>query len=47
MILNPMAIVNDGYFEFMYWKSVIGFSDCIKLFDGAKKGGTFVYNADG
>ena len=38
---------SDGYFEFMYWKSVIGFSDCIKLFDGAKKGGTFVYNADG
>jgi diacylglycerol kinase family enzyme len=46
MILNPLAIINDGYFEFYYFKTLMGFSECIKLFDGAKAGGTQVYNAD-
>ena len=47
MILNPMAMINDGYFEFYYWTTLLGFSGCIKLFDGAKQGGVQVYDNAG
>lgn len=47
MILNPLAMINDGYFEFCYGSKILGFSGCIKLFDGAKKGGVHVYDNDG
>ena len=46
MLLNPMAIINDGHFEFYYLKNFIGFTPAIKLFGGAKKGGLHIYNND-
>jgi diacylglycerol kinase family enzyme len=47
MVLNPMAILNDGYFEMLFYKNLIGFTACLKLFDGAKKGGTHIYDNKG
>ena len=47
MILNPMAILNDGFFEMIFYKNLIGFKKSIKLFEGAKKGGTHIYDANG
>ena len=47
MLLNPLGILNDGYFEMLFWKNLIGFRAAMKLFDGAKKGGTFIYDNNG
>ena len=47
MILNPMAILNDGYFELGYYENLIGFKKAVNLFDGAKKGGTHVWDKNG
>ena len=44
MLFNPLAILNDGYFEFFHYKNLIGFGAAMKLFDGAKNGGTHVYD---
>lgn len=40
ILLNPLAILNDGYFEMEFYQNLIGFKKAIKLFDGAKNGGT-------
>jgi hypothetical protein len=47
MILNPLAVLNDGYFELYYYQNLIGFSASMKLFDGAKNGGTQIYDNNG
>lgn len=47
MMLNPLAIINDGYFELLFYPGVIGFASAIKLFDGAKSGGTHIYDPRG
>ncbi len=44
MLLNPLAILNDGFFEFIFFKNLIGFGAAMKLFDGAKNGGTQIYD---
>jgi len=47
MMLNPLAIINDGYFELLFYPGLIGFASAIKLFDGAKSGGTHIYDPRG
>ena len=47
MMLNPLAIINDGHFEFLFIQNLIGFNAAIKLFDGAKNGGTHIYDERG
>ena len=32
MILNPMAIINDGYFEVLYYNGLLGFAGSMPLF---------------
>ena len=47
MILNPLAILNDGFFEMTFYENLIGFKKSMNLFDGAKKGGTHIYDKNG
>ena len=44
IILNPHGLINDGLFELIYLKNLVGFGPISKLFDGSKKGGIQVYD---
>ena len=39
MYLNPLGIINDGYFELGFIKNLIGFGPITKMFDEVKSGG--------
>ena len=47
MVLNPMSIINDGFFEVLYYNGLMGFSKSMSLFQGAKTGGTHIYDKNG
>ena len=47
MIHNPLGIMNDGYFDLLFYPGMLGFASAIKLFDGAKSGGTHIYDPRG
>ena len=40
ILINPLAMINDGYFEFCYHNGLVGFNGAIKMFKLAKNGGT-------
>ena len=44
IMLNPLAYMNDGYFEAVTWKNRFSFSTALDLFSQAKNGATQVYD---
>ena len=46
MMINPMASLNDGYFELNFLKNLQGFGPITKMFDKCKNGGTQVYDSE-
>lgn len=44
--LSPMSLINDGFFEVMYYGKRFSLLKAAKLFEQAKTGSEFVYDPD-
>lgn len=44
MLINPTAHTNDGFFELIFLKNLVGFGPINKLFAGCKSGGVQSYD---
>lgn len=46
IMLNPLGMMNDGYFEAVSWKNRFSFSTALTVFSQAKNGATQAYDPE-
>lgn len=46
ILLSPLSMINDGYFEVMYYNGPLGIYDAFKIFTAAKAGAEYIYTRE-